>query len=90
MLLVKISFDGNNKIKQECLMNETVCLRIAADAGIQFEPSIDIFYNRHLEFDKYKSNVEAANQLRSFFPHEEKGRNQSKLPFGKLRNQHSA
>lgn len=47
-------------------MNENDCMRIAADAGIQFESSIDIFYNRHLEFDKYESNVEAANQFRVF------------------------
>ena len=64
-------------------MNETDCMRIAADADIQFEPSIDIFYNRHLEFDKYESNMEAANQLRSFFPQKlkEKARKQIKLPF---------
>lgn len=45
-------------------MNENDCMRIAAYAGIKFESSIDIFYNIHLEFDKYESNVDAANQLR--------------------------
>ena len=53
-------------------MDDRDCMRIARDANIQYEHSIDIFYNKHLEFDKYESNLEAAYQLKLFFPFAEK------------------
>lgn len=69
--LVKISFDGNNKTNPKCVMDDRDCMRIVHEANIQYETSIDIFYNKHLEFDKNESNMEAANQLKLFCPLEE-------------------
>lgn len=68
LLLVKIAFDGNNKIKQRCVMDERECIRIAECANIRFESVIDIFYDKHFEFEKYESNIEAANHLKEFYP----------------------
>lgn len=74
MLLVKISFDGNNKITPQCVMDEKDCIKIANDANIQFESSIDIFYNKHFEFEKNESNMEATNQLKLFCPRPSEGK----------------
>lgn len=52
-------------------MDDRDCERIAHEAGIHFESSIDIFYNKYLVFDKYESNMEAASQLKLFCPLEE-------------------
>ena len=68
LLLVKIAFDGNNKIKPQCVMVEEDCSRIANDAHIHFDSAVDIFYNRQSEFDENESNEEAANQLKLFCP----------------------
>ena len=55
LLLVKISFDGNNKIKTQCVMVEEDCRRIANDANIHFDSAIDKFYNRQSLFDENES-----------------------------------
>lgn len=68
LLMVKIAFDGNNKIQPQCVMVEEDCRRIANDANIQLDSAIDMFYNRQSEFDENESNVEAANQLKLFCP----------------------
>ena len=56
-------------------MDEKDCIKIAKDANIQFESLIDIFYDKHFKFDENESNMEAANQLKMFFPRpfEERG-----------------
>ena len=43
-------------------------MHVANDAKIQFESSVDIFYNEHFAFEKCESNLKAANQLKSFCP----------------------
>lgn len=65
-MLVKISFDRNKELKQECVMDDTDCKRIAKDANINYESSIDIFYNDGNVFPKYESNMEAVEQLKLF------------------------
>lgn len=67
-MLVKISFDGNNKIQQQCVMNDKDCSRIAEDAGIHFEIVIDIFYNKHFLFEDNEPNLKAADQLQKIYP----------------------
>nr|XP_022307803.1 mucin-1-like [Crassostrea virginica] len=68
ILLVKISFDGNNRIEQQCVMDERECNEIAKFAKIRFESCIDIYYNKYFEFENYESNIEAANHLKEFYP----------------------
>lgn len=48
-------------------MDDTDCKRIAKDANINYESSIDIFYNDENVFPKYESNMEAVEQLKLFF-----------------------
>ena len=48
-------------------MDEMDCIRIAKDANIKFESFIDIFYNSNSKFIKYKSNMEAAKQIKEFY-----------------------
>lgn len=52
-------------------MDDTDCKRIADEANIRYDFSIDIFYNKNFEFDKNESNMEAASQLKLFCPLEE-------------------
>ena len=84
LLLVKISFDGNNKIKPQCVMVEEDCRRIANDANIHFDSAIDIFYNRQSQFDENESNEEAANQLKFFCakPLAQKAQQTREVPMG--------
>lgn len=66
IVLVRISFDGNNTIEQQCDMDDGDCERIAQDASIQYASIIDMFYNNNFKFDEYESNKEAAKQLKLF------------------------
>ena len=89
ILLVKISFDGNNKTNPKCDMDDNDFRRIAREAHIQNESSIDIFYNKHFEFHKCDANMEAADQLKLFCSLEKKIENaESKFMgvFNKIKN----
>lgn len=57
ILLVRISYFGNNQIEQECRINDDECETIAYKANIKLKPKIvDIFYDNEFHFKAEKEN----------------------------------
>ena len=61
ILLVKISFFGNNKIEQECYIKDEDCNEMARDAKIKLSSIVDIFYD-----DKDNFTAETDNSGEDF------------------------
>lgn len=67
LMLVKMTYDQNNKITQKCIMDDRDCERLASSANMRFESIIDIFYDKHFKFNEYQTNAKAADQLKAFY-----------------------
>lgn len=70
IVLVRMSFFGNNSIDQQCYIKDHECNTIARNANIELTSILDIFYDSNDEFTTdclYLRNNEAAQALKSVF-----------------------
>ena len=56
ILLVRISYFGNNQIEHECRINDDECKTIAYNANIKLLSIVDIFYDNEFHFKAEKEN----------------------------------
>lgn len=64
ILLVRISYFGNNQIEQECRINDDDCTNLAFLANIKFVSIVDIFYDNKFHF---KAKLENDNDTDYLF-----------------------
>ena len=65
-LLVIISFDGNNGMKQECSLNEMDCCNLSIALNMDNLTFSDIVYDENFCFNKNSTNIEAVKRIEQF------------------------
>lgn len=64
ILLVRISYFGNNRIEQQCVINDDDCKSIAYNANIKLSSIVDIFYDNKFHFTvEHESNDDGVDYL---------------------------